>query len=46
MRLRAEWITEVSEEQCIVCREVKKGKFLIIHIEKKYLAICEECVKK
>ena len=48
MLLRAEWIDEVEGEFCPICRETKKGRFLIIYLSGagvgKYIAICEECL--
>jgi hypothetical protein len=46
--LDAELIQEVDSEFCVICKETKKGVFLIIHLTKAgfktYLAICESCL--
>jgi len=46
--LDAELIEETHSEYCVVCKQNKKGRFLIIHLTKAglktYLAVCEQCL--
>ena len=50
MKLNANWIIESHDEYCPLCRERKGGRFLVIYLDeagyKKYVAICEECLKE
>jgi len=44
--MRVLTITEMDEEVCIICKKSKGGRFVILHVGKKYLAICGRCQKK
>jgi len=47
MKLEANWIIESHDEFCLICRQSKGGKFLIVELpKKKYGAFCEECLMK
>ena len=39
-------IIESDKEVCVVCREPKKGKFWLLFVADKYIAICGECQNK
>ena len=50
MLLKAVWIEEAEGEFCPICRETKKGRFLVIYLDgagvNRYLAVCESCLKR